>query len=99
MLDLELGRDLRDDAVLKDTILAEGLTNSVSIPSAAPISTCCWALAGFASLEGRVKDRRRPGPGAEADGISLHVLDEGREDMASPKVPGRTSDCYAFGCT
>ena len=83
MLDLELGRDLRDDAVLKDTILAEGWTNSVSIPSAEPISTCCWALVGLASLEGRVKDRRRPGPRAEADGISLDVLDEGREDIAS----------------
>jgi len=46
----------------------------------------CWTLVGLASLEGRVKDRRRPGPGAEADGISLDVLDEGREDMASPKV-------------
>ena len=77
--------------MLKDTILAEGLTNSVSIPSAEPISTCCWALVGLASLEGRVKDRRRPGPGAEADGIFVDVLDEGREDMASPIVPGPTS--------
>jgi hypothetical protein len=85
MLDLELGRDLRDDAVLKDTILVAGWTNSVS--------TCCWALVGLASLEGRVKDRRRPGPRAEADGISLEVLDEGREDMASPKVPGPRSGC------
>jgi hypothetical protein len=93
MLDLELGRDLRDDAVLKDTILVAGWTNSVSIPSAEPISTCCWALVGLASLEGRVKDRRRPGPRAEADGISLEVLDEGREDMASPKVPGPRSGC------
>lgn len=85
MLDLELGRDLRDDAVLNDTILAEGWTNSVSMPSAEPISTCCWALFGLASLEGRVKDRRRAVPGAEADGISLEVLlDEGREDIASP---------------
>jgi hypothetical protein len=94
MLDLELGRDLRDDAVLKDTILVAGWTNSVSIPSAEPISTCCWALVGgLASLEGRVKDRRRPEPRAEADGISLDVLDEGREDMASPKVPGPRSGC------
>jgi hypothetical protein len=91
MLDLELGRDLRDDAVLKDTILAEGWTNSVSIPSAEPTSTCCWTLVGFASLEGRVKDRRTPWPGAEADGISLDVLDEGREDIASPQVHGPRS--------
>jgi hypothetical protein len=93
MLDLELGRELSDVAVLKDTILAEGWTNSVSIPSADPISTCCWALFGLASLEGRVKDRRRPGPRAEADGISLDVLDEGREDMASPGVSGPRSGC------
>jgi hypothetical protein len=93
MLDRELGREVRDDAVLKDTILAEGWTNSVSIPSADPISTCCWALFGLASLEGRVKDRRRPGPRAEADGISLDALDEGREDMASPEVSGPRSGC------
>jgi hypothetical protein len=93
MLDRELGLELRDDAVLKDTILAEGWTNSVSIPSAEPISTCCCTLFGFASLEGRVKDRRRPGPRAEADGISFDVLDEGREDIASPEVSGPRSGC------
>jgi hypothetical protein len=56
------------------------------MPSAAPMSGCCWGalFEGFVRRLGSVKDRCRPGAGAEAS-----LDEEGRKDMACPRLPAQ----------